>query len=152
MAADRFCYVIVKYCRFVTAERAGGFAVAGSASGAGLEDQALALLLLLRSGATHQLLPKLAAYVASPGVTAGGSGRVPLFVCGVSYRAQGLAVLALSEYDRSRGSAQPDLDVSAAANGLQILEVRRAKTCASDGLAYHIYYSRVTVALWSSNK
>ncbi len=104
---------------------------AGGRHAAGLEDQALALLLLLRSGATHQLVPKLAAYVANPTTSTGG-GPYPLWVCYPSYRAQGLAVLALSEYDRSRGSAQPDLDLSARANGMVVLQV---------GSTQHMYFS-----------
>lgn len=43
---------------------------AAAAGAADIDTQALSLVLLLKQGATHQLLPKLAAYVASPG---GGS-------------------------------------------------------------------------------
>ena len=40
--------------------------IAGSSSPADPETQAMSLLLLLRTSAKHQLVPKLAAYVAQP--------------------------------------------------------------------------------------
>ncbi len=100
-----------------------GHVITGACGAASLEDQALALLLLVRTGSKIPLLPQLAAYIANP-TTVSGGGTGAVFVCPPSYRAQGLAVLALSEYDRSRGSAQPNLDLSARANGLIVLQVR----------------------------
>ncbi|KAG2434208.1 hypothetical protein HXX76_007934 [Chlamydomonas incerta] len=97
----------------------------GSASAAALDTQALALLLLLRSGATHQLLPKLAAYVADPS----GSGSGSASGASTSYWAaprqspmdQALVTAALAEYDRAVGSAQPAVNVTAAAAGVTVL-------------------------------
>ncbi|GIL54024.1 hypothetical protein Vafri_9574 [Volvox africanus] len=89
-----------------------------AASAAPLEDQALALLLLLRAGVNHQLLPKLAAYIANPPL-AGGYG---IFSVSYSGREQGLAVAALTEYDRMRGSSKPNVDLLADANGLTVLK------------------------------
>ncbi|KAG2491821.1 hypothetical protein HYH03_009778 [Edaphochlamys debaryana] len=92
----------------------------GSQAAAPLGAQALALLLLLRTGASHQLVPKLAAHVASPG---SGSG-FPFagFSFTPSHVSQGLAMWALCEYDRTRGSAQPDVQLRADANGLTVLK------------------------------
>ncbi len=95
---------------------------AGAASAASLDEQALALLLLLRSGATHQLIPKLAAYVANPSQ---GGGRVGWFAVYASEDALGLAAAALSAYDEARGSTKPDVELFADVNGLTVLEVRR---------------------------
>ncbi|GIM10108.1 hypothetical protein Vretimale_13886, partial [Volvox reticuliferus] len=88
-----------------------------NASPGPLEDQALALLLLLRAGVNHQLLPKLAAYIANP-PPPGGFG---IFSVSYSWREQGLAVVALSEYDRTRGSSTPDIEITAAIDGVSIL-------------------------------
>ncbi|KAG2447325.1 hypothetical protein HYH02_007655 [Chlamydomonas schloesseri] len=92
----------------------------GAASAASLDTQALALLLLLRSGATHQLLPKLAAYVADPS----GSGSAPMSYWAaprLSYIDQALVTAALAEYDRAVGSAQPAVNVTAVAGGEVVL-------------------------------
>ncbi|KAG2434214.1 hypothetical protein HXX76_007940 [Chlamydomonas incerta] len=92
----------------------------GAASASPLDEQALALLLLLRSGATNQLVPKLAAYVANPS-QAGGS--VPgWFTMYPSEAAQGLAGVALAAYDEARGSTKPDVELFADVNGLTVLE------------------------------
>ncbi|GLI68405.1 hypothetical protein VaNZ11_012792 [Volvox africanus] len=90
----------------------------GAASAAPLEDQALALLLLLRAGVNHQLLPKLAAYIANPPAT----GGYDIWYTAYSWREQGLAVAALSEYDRMRGSSTPDVEITAATDGVRILK------------------------------
>ncbi|GLI68394.1 hypothetical protein VaNZ11_012780 [Volvox africanus] len=90
----------------------------GAASAAPLEDQALALLLLLRAGVNHQLLPKLAAYIANPPAT----GGYDIWYTAYSWREQGLAVAALTEYDRMRGSSNPNVDLLANANGLAVLK------------------------------
>ena len=100
----------------------------GATAAAPLDTQALALLLLLRSGATHQLLPKLAAYVADPS----GSGSGPATTASMSYWAtprlsyidQALVTAALAEYDRAVGSAQPAVNVTAVAAGVTVLRVR----------------------------
>ncbi len=91
----------------------------GAASAAALEQQALSLLLFMRAGATHQLIPKLAAYVASP------PSRGPLlyFVTRPSDRDQGIVAVALSAYDKARGSSTPDVRLLADAAGLTVLEV-----------------------------
>ncbi|GIL54039.1 hypothetical protein Vafri_9594, partial [Volvox africanus] len=91
---------------------------ANAAFAASLEDQALALLLLLRAGVNHQLLPKLAAYIANP-PPPGGYG---IFSVSYSWREQGLAVAALTEYDRMRGSSTPDVEITAAADGVHLLK------------------------------
>ncbi|KAG2494912.1 hypothetical protein HYH03_006847 [Edaphochlamys debaryana] len=90
----------------------------GSASASPYEDQSLCLLLLLRAGATHQLVPKLAAYVANPVPSTSYS----IFSYMPSYYGQGLAAAVLSEYDKKRGSAKPDVDLKADANDLVVLE------------------------------
>ncbi|KAG2494914.1 hypothetical protein HYH03_006849 [Edaphochlamys debaryana] len=90
----------------------------GSASASPYEDQSLCLLLLLRAGATHQLVPKLAAYVANP-VPAASYG---IFSYMPSYYGQGLAAAVLSEYDKTRGSSKPDVDLKADVNGRVALE------------------------------
>ncbi|KXZ55787.1 hypothetical protein GPECTOR_2g1337 [Gonium pectorale] len=94
----------------------------GSASAASLSEQALCLLLLLRSGATHQLLPKLAAYVANPARSSTGWGAYWLpGSWQPSWTERALAVAALTEYDQVRGSSQPEVDLEADANGLTVL-------------------------------
>ena len=92
----------------------------GAASAASLDEQALALLLLLRSGATHQLIPKLAAYVANPSQAGGSVGWFSMYP---SEAAQGLAGVALAAYDEARGSTKPDVELFADVNGLTVLEV-----------------------------
>ncbi|PNW72413.1 hypothetical protein CHLRE_16g677205v5 [Chlamydomonas reinhardtii] len=91
----------------------------GAASAASLDEQALALLLLLRSGATHQLIPKLAAYVANPSQAGGSVGWFSMYP---SEAAQGLAGVALAAYDEARGSTKPDVELFADVNGLTVLE------------------------------
>ncbi|KAG2447335.1 hypothetical protein HYH02_007664 [Chlamydomonas schloesseri] len=91
----------------------------GAASAASLDEQALALLLLLRSGATHQLIPKLAAYVANPSQAGGSVGWFTMYP---SEAAQGLAAAALGAYDQARGSTKPDVELLADVNGLTVLE------------------------------
>ncbi|GIL86136.1 hypothetical protein Vretimale_13856 [Volvox reticuliferus] len=90
----------------------------GSSFAAPVEDQALALLLLLRAGVNHQLLPKLAAYIANP-PPSGGFG---IWYSGYSWRDQALAVAALTEYDSTRGSSKPNVDLLADVNGLTVLQ------------------------------
>ncbi|EFJ40727.1 hypothetical protein VOLCADRAFT_99419 [Volvox carteri f. nagariensis] len=104
----------------------------GLSSAASLEDQALSLLLLLRTGVNHQLLPKLAAYVANPASTDGYGIRSYV---SYSWRDQGLAVAALSEYDKTRGSSKPDLALLADVNGLTVLQANFQSGCSTRPVA-----------------
>ncbi|KXZ40872.1 hypothetical protein GPECTOR_1674g800 [Gonium pectorale] len=91
-----------------------------SSSPASLDEQALCLLLLLRSrsASVAQTLPRLAAYLAAGGGGRGGRGYYYM----PSWSSQALAAVALAEYDRTRGSSQPALDLTADANGLAVLK------------------------------
>eukprot|EP00198_Chlamydomonas_reinhardtii_P005013 XP_001694349.1 predicted protein [Chlamydomonas reinhardtii] len=94
----------------------------GNPGPASLEDQALALLLMVRARSLSPLLPRLAAYVA-----AGGSSSSPALsrrrvYYPESWFVQALAAAALMSYDVSRSSAQPQLQLEADVNGLTVLE------------------------------
>ncbi|GIM02181.1 hypothetical protein Vretimale_7087 [Volvox reticuliferus] len=86
---------------------------------ASLQEQALALLLFVRSGTKNQLVPRLATYVANGLSSSGGRG---LYYYYASWTTQSVAVAALTEYDVSRGSSKPTLDLEAEVNGLTVLE------------------------------
>ncbi|KAG2489968.1 hypothetical protein HYH03_011597 [Edaphochlamys debaryana] len=91
----------------------------GSSSPAPLQSQSLALLLMVRTGVTSQLLPRLAAHVANPVQTPSRGGWA--FWVWDSWQTQAYKILALEVYDRSRGSAKPNIDLTADANGLTVL-------------------------------
>ncbi|EFJ40250.1 hypothetical protein VOLCADRAFT_99980 [Volvox carteri f. nagariensis] len=93
----------------------------GISATASPEEQALALLLLLRSGVdVPAFTSRLANYIASPS-SAGRGGGIFLNLY-PSLSAQALAVAALTEYDRSRGSSEPNLDLRASVGSLNVLQ------------------------------
>ncbi|GIL68720.1 hypothetical protein Vafri_21968 [Volvox africanus] len=91
----------------------------GSPEPASLQEQALALLLFVRSGTKNQLIPKLATYVANSLSSSGGGG---LYYYYAPWTTQAVALTALTAYDVSRGSSKPTLDLEAEVNGLTVLE------------------------------
>jgi hypothetical protein len=84
----------------------------GAAWAASLEDQAQALLFLVRHSPKAPLLQKLAAYVGSGGQISGLVQYCPP----VGGTGTATTALALSTYDAARGSNKPDLVLTATAS------------------------------------
>jgi hypothetical protein len=82
----------------------------GSASAAGQEEQAFALLFLTQYKPKTPLLQKLASYVAGGQI----AGAAPLCIA-PGGTAAGTMAVALSSYDDVRGSTNPDLKLAAQA-------------------------------------
>ncbi|GMH43110.1 hypothetical protein BSKO_11032 [Bryopsis sp. KO-2023] len=91
-----------------------------SAAKASAKNQALALLVFVRAGETNPLVEKLVNHVANE-----DSGSSVFFWTSPS--ATIVRMLAMAEYDQSRGSTSPDLDISARSNENTLLEAEFRK-------------------------
>lgn len=113
----------------VTARTAYVSAAPGSSSAAGLEAQALSMMLLLNAPASKSgspvLTQKLAAHISQGGQIVTGYFSLSY---GASPMAAALVTRALVDYDQAAGSTKPSLKLAAVVGSVAVLEASFSRT------------------------